>query len=87
MTVYTFRVGPYTRQIYLDGNRTFEQCGAEYRQPIIQYAAKNLFYLQIDEALSKGLIDQATYDQTIAIKATIEPRTDTNSVPNPIITE
>jgi hypothetical protein len=73
-TVYSFLVGPYARQIYLDGTKTMASLTAEYVQPVKEYAAKNFTYAQIDDALAAGRIDQQTYNDTIALKALIEPR-------------
>lgn len=75
--VYNFRVGSYARAIYLDGIRKMVQAEAEdagYRLAIEQYAAKNFFYDQIDNALAKSYIDQITYNETIALREAIISR-------------
>lgn len=75
---YTFRIGPYARQIYLDGNRTFVQIAAEdpkYPPAVKDYASKNFSHSQIDNALTLGHISQQEYDETIALKELITPRT------------
>ena len=77
MAFYTFKVGGYARSIYLDGSKTFAMAEAEsplYTQAIKEYAAKNFDYGQIDDAFSKGYINQQQYDDTIVLKTAIEPR-------------
>lgn len=77
MAFYTFRVGSYSRCIYLDGTRTFEQAIAEdikYEQAIKVYASTYFDYYQIDLALTNGYINQQQYDDTIALKTVITPR-------------
>lgn len=74
---YTWRVGGYSRTIYLDGTKTFEQAIAEdvqYEQAIMIYASEKFTYGQIDNAFAKGYISQEHYDTTIALKTLIEPR-------------
>lgn len=77
MAYYSFRIGPYARSIYLDGTKTFAQVAVEsslYAPAIKEYAANNFTYYQIDLALTNGYISQQEYDETIALKAVIEPR-------------
>lgn len=84
MAFYSFRVGPYERSIYLDGTKTFEMAEAEspqYTQAIKERAAVDFTYSQIDTALAKGYINQAQYDDTIALKTLIEPRILSSEVP------
>jgi len=74
---YTWRVGTYSRMIYLDGTRTFEVVALDsplYDQAIKEYAATNFSYNQIDTAIAQGYINQTQYDETIALKLLIEPR-------------
>ena len=75
MAVYTWRTGTYSRMIYLDGTKSFASLTAEYLEPVKQRAATDFSYSQIDNALAKGYINQQEYDDTIAIKTLIEPRT------------
>jgi hypothetical protein len=77
MAFYSFRIGNYSRMIYLDGTRTFEQVAIEsplYEQAIKERAAKDFTYAQIDEAFAKGFTNQGQYDETLALKHLIEPR-------------
>ena len=77
MPFYTFRVGTYSRCIYLDGTRTFENAMAEdaqYEQAIMNYASVKFTYGQIDNAIANGYISQEHYDATIELKLLIEPR-------------
>lgn len=73
MTVYSFKVGPYARQIYIDGkNRFTEREGfpgipLEYHQPVKQYAADKFTLSQIDYSLNRAWINQAEYDDTIVL--------------------
>jgi len=86
MAFYQWRIGGYTRQIYLDGTTTFEVAIAadiRYEQAIKEYAAKNFYYGQIDDAFTKLYITQTVYDETIALKTAIEPRNGTNLIVNP----
>jgi len=78
MAFYQWRVGGYSRTIYLDGTKTFEQAIAEdvqYEQAIKVYASQKFTYGQIDNALANGYISQEQYDDTIVLKMAIEPRT------------
>lgn len=65
--VYSFRVGPYARSIYLYGGTKFVLIPEEYHQPVKQYASDNFTQWQIDEALRKGFITQQEYDETILL--------------------
>ena len=76
--VYTFLTGGYSRIIYLDGNRTFESLKPEYIEPVKIRASTDFDYGQIDDALTKGYINQEQYDDTIVLKTAIEPRNGTN---------
>lgn len=67
MAVYSFRVGPYARSIYLYGSESFATTPLEYHQPVKEYAAKNFTRSQIDEALALGYISQTEYDETISL--------------------
>ncbi|HEY5586708.1 MAG TPA: hypothetical protein VIK78_19740 [Ruminiclostridium sp.] len=74
---YQWRVGGFTRTIYLDGTKTFEIAIAEsplYEQAIMVYASTGFTYGQIDNALAKDYISQEHYDVTIELKLLIEPR-------------
>jgi hypothetical protein len=72
MTVYSFQVGPYARNIYLYGTRSFSghngtnSIPLEYHEPVKQYAADNFTRGQIDEALVKNFVTQQEYDDTVA---------------------
>lgn len=66
-TVYSFKVGPYARSIYLYGTQSFSTIPVEYHQPVKQYASDNFTQWQIDEALKKGYITQQEYDETILL--------------------
>jgi hypothetical protein len=68
MPIYTWRTSTYARDIYLYGNRTFQQVPSEYVIPIMQYAAQTFTQAQIDQALTNGWITQQEYDDTIAYK-------------------
>jgi hypothetical protein len=67
MAVYSFRVGPFARSIYLYGTTTFPAIPTEYHQPVKQYASDNFTPYQIDEALRKGYITQQEYDDTVIL--------------------
>jgi len=65
--VYSFRVGPYARSIYLYGSTKFVLIPEEYHVPVKQYASDNFTLWQIDEALRKAFITQQEYDDTILL--------------------
>ena len=65
--VYSFRVGPYARSIYLYGTTRFSLIPEEYHQPVKQYASDSFLQWEIDEALRKGFITQREYDDTIIL--------------------
>lgn len=67
MAVYSFRVGPYARSIYLYGSESFVTIPTEYHQPVKEYAAQNFTPYQIDQALANGYITQQEYDETILL--------------------
>jgi hypothetical protein len=67
MTVYSFRIGPYARDIYLYGKQRLENIPAEYYTPVEDYAAKNFTRDQINRALASGYITQTQYNETIAL--------------------
>lgn len=67
MAVYSFRVGPYARSIYLYGSESFATTPIEYHQPVKEYAAKNFTQYQIDQALANGYITQQEYDETVLL--------------------
>lgn len=69
MVVYSFRVGPYARNIYTHGTQTFADIPTEYHQPVKEYAAKTFSQYELDQALEKGYITQQEYDETIALIA------------------
>lgn len=68
MAVYSFRTGPYARNIYLYGTQKFTDIPAEYVEPVKQYAATNYTNVQITEALNSVFITQQEYDDTLAYK-------------------
>ncbi len=68
MAVYSFRVGPYARAVYLYGTQTFaSDVPTEYHQPVKEYAASGFSQYQIEQALEKGYITQQEYDETILL--------------------
>jgi hypothetical protein len=73
MAVYSFKVGPYARQIYIDGRQRFTARDGftgipeEYHAPVKDYAAKNFTLSQIDYALLKMWINQSEYDGTVVL--------------------
>jgi hypothetical protein len=67
MTVYSFRIGPYARDIYLYGKQKLENIPTEYYTPVEQYAADNFTRSQIDYALAQTWITQQQYDETVAL--------------------
>lgn len=67
MTVYSFRVGPYARDIYIYGANRLENIPTEYYTPVEKYAADNFTRGQIDEALFRGWITQQQFDETVAL--------------------
>ncbi|MEH7511596.1 hypothetical protein V7146_02445 [Gottfriedia acidiceleris] len=67
MTVFTFRIGPYARDIYLYGKQKLVNIPAEYYTPVENYAAKNFTRGQILEALERNYITQQQYDETVAL--------------------
>lgn len=73
MAVYSFKVGPYARQIYIDGRQRFTArdgfsgIPAEYHTPVKEYAAKNFTLSQIDYALLKTWVNQSEYDETVVL--------------------
>jgi hypothetical protein len=79
MAVYTFRVGPYARDIYLYGNQRFtarDGCTGiplEYHTPVKQYAAKYFTLYEMDKALAEGWLTQQEYDETVAYRTLASP--------------
>ncbi|PET77603.1 hypothetical protein CN514_00990 [Bacillus sp. AFS001701] len=67
MTVYSFRIGPYARDIYIYGRQKLATIPAEYYTPVENYAAKNFTRGQILNALEPGYITQEQYDETVAL--------------------
>ena len=65
MAVYSFRVGPYSRAIYLDGTKKFSDISLDYHQPVKEYAAKNFTKDQLDNALNQGWITEQQYNDTL----------------------
>jgi hypothetical protein len=63
----------YSKAVYLDGTKKFEQIRQEYVEPVKQYATTNFTTVQIDNSLLKGWITQLEYDETIAYKSHVEP--------------
>lgn len=72
MAVYTFRTSTFARNIYIYGTERltardgFNGVPTEYYIPVEQHAAVTYTHAQIDNALSKGWINQQEYDETIA---------------------
>jgi hypothetical protein len=75
--VYSFKVGPYARSIYIDGTQRltardgYSGIPAEYYAPVEQYAADKFTRSQIDDALAHGNINQQEYDETVAKITTV----------------
>lgn len=67
MTVYSFRIGPYARSIFIYGSAKFETTPLEYHQPVKQYASDSFTPNQIDVAFEKGYITQQEYDETVIL--------------------
>ncbi|MGC4378415.1 hypothetical protein WD019_16040 [Fictibacillus sp. Mic-4] len=73
--VYTFKIGPYARAIYIYGNQRFiardgyTGIPEEYHQPVKEYAAKNFTQSQLDYALYKAWISQQDYADTVVALA------------------
>jgi hypothetical protein len=65
--VYSFKVGPYARSIYLYGSLRFSDIPVEYYQPVKQYAATKFQLDQINQALALNYISQQEYDETILL--------------------
>jgi hypothetical protein len=68
MPIYPWRVSAYAIDIYIFGNRTFDQIPGAYVEPVKQHAAAKFRQDQIDNALEKGWITQQEYDDTMAYK-------------------
>jgi predicted RNA-binding protein associated with RNAse of E/G family len=68
MPIYTWRTSSLARDIYLYGNRTFQQVPVEYVEPIKQYAANTFDQDDLDNALTNGWITQQEYNDTMAYK-------------------
>ncbi|MGG2091930.1 hypothetical protein AB1283_04255 [Bacillus sp. S13(2024)] len=64
-TIYSFRTGTYSRNIYLYGNTKFEEIDQNYIESAKQYGANNFTNEQIGYALSQGWITQQEYDDTM----------------------
>lgn len=68
MPIYTWRTSTYAMDIYLYGNRTFQDVPVEYVEPIKQHAAIKFLQEDIDNALAQAWITQQEYDDTMAYK-------------------
>lgn len=78
MPIYTWRTSGFAMDIYLFGNRTFQDVPLSYVEPIKIYAATGYLngepedepfsQAQIDNALAQGWITQQEYDETMAYK-------------------
>lgn len=77
--VYSFRVGPYARDIYLYGKQRFTARDGysgipeEYHEPVKKYAAKNFYLDQLDNALAQTWTTQQEYDETLAYRTIDSP--------------
>lgn len=73
---YSFLVGRYAQQIYLNGTQRFTAdpgysgLTSPYHEPVKKYAAQNYYLPELDTAQANGWINQEEYDQTIAYKTT-----------------
>lgn len=56
----------YAVCVYVHGTRKFETVVSDYHDPVMQYAADNYTFEQIDGALVKGYITESEYQSTIA---------------------
>ena len=83
--VYSWKVGGSSRMIYLDGTKAFAQLTAEYVEPVKVRASTDFDYGQIDDAFTKGYINQQEYNDTIVLKTAIVPRNGTNLVASPTV--
>lgn len=78
MPIYTWRVSTYAMDIYLFGNRTFQDAPVLYIEPIKIYAATGYVngvkedepfaQAEIDNALAQNWITQQEYDDTMTYK-------------------
>lgn len=74
MTIYAFKTGTYSRQIYISGTQRFTERDGytgipqEYHQPVKEYAAKNFIDSEITNALNNRWITRTEYDETMGIK-------------------
>jgi hypothetical protein len=70
-TILSFRRNTYARNIYLYGTTNFlhiQNTAPEYEAPVKEYAAVTFSQAQIDNALAKGWITQAEFDETMAFR-------------------
>jgi hypothetical protein len=73
MTVYSFRVSTYARNIYIFGtNRLTARDGfvgvpVDYYTPVQQYAKINYLITDIEDAFTKTWINEQEYQETLAL--------------------
>ncbi len=74
MAVHSFRTNTFARNIYYYGSERltardgYGGVPAEYYTPVQQRAAELYTDQQINEALTKGYINQVEFDETMAFK-------------------
>ena len=79
MPIYSFKVGGYSRQIYLSGTQRFTERDGytgipeEYHAPCKAYAAKNFTLYETDATLANTWINQQEYDDTVALRTDASP--------------
>lgn len=79
MAVYSFRTSNYAMNIYLYGTQRFTARDGyggiplEYHEPVKQYAAKNFYLDQLENALAKTWINQQEYEETTAYRTIDSP--------------
>lgn len=69
MALLLFRTRTYARNIYLYGNATLLSIPAEYREPVMQFAATDPVVIgpqAVTDAYVRGWITQEEYYQTIS---------------------
>lgn len=74
MAVYSWRIGGYARDIYINGTQRFSGIPLEYHEPVKQYAADKYYLDQLATALANGWITQQEYDETMALKTIDSPQ-------------
>ncbi|WP_048825848.1 hypothetical protein [Bacillus sp. B-jedd] len=82
MAVYSFRIGPYARDIYLYGKQRFTTRDGfsgipeEYNEPVKEYASKNFTLFETERAQAQTWITQYEYEESIAYRTPDSPLDD-----------